>query len=120
MMEVEAGEIYNSNLTCATDAVHSLSKVLDDVHCTTFHCQDSSQLQQPIRDQYYTVSTNQRSVLYCVNQSEESIYLEDDILGTGPATELTCQLNTNHLNRATNQKRVLDMINQSEVNNEKI
>ena len=66
---------YNSNLTCATDAVHSLSKVLDDVHCTTLHCQDSSQLQQPIRDQYYTVSTNQRSVLYCVNQSEISIIL---------------------------------------------
>ena len=30
---------------------------------------------QPIRDQYCCVPTNQRSVLHCVNQSEESIHL---------------------------------------------
>ena len=56
---------------------------------------------QPIRDEYYCVSTNLRSVLLGVNQSEMSIVLYQ------PIREQYCFV-------STNQRTVLVCINQSE------
>ena len=39
----------------------------------------SISIYQPIRDQYFYLSTNQRSVLILINQSEISIYINQPI-----------------------------------------
>ena len=60
--------------------LRSLSLVVnitaDDEEARVILVTGSVQQRLPIRDQYYIVSTNQRSVLYCVNQSEARTHLD--------------------------------------------
>ena len=57
-----------------------VGRVVEGDDVGVLHLQDLSSADscQPIRDQYFIVSTNQRSVFYCVNQSEVSILVSTD------------------------------------------